>query len=176
MSPLTSLLFVFCFAQSLNLNNTIIHFSISHLGVLEVNGTLDQVEGNAEKIAVDRWHIRGRVSAQNIRTGNASRDKTIQTEQYLNVEKYPYIPFEATLFLDDNNEPHLHVALNLRGIDLNLDFELEVSEGTIVSRPLVISREKIGLDFGGMNALIGDEIEIVIHSVLNHKSIFKRLK
>ncbi len=157
--------------QSSDLSNSKIHFKIGHLGVLKVTGTFDEIEANLEKTGSNSWFSKGNVVVKSIDTGSSSRDKTILTEQYFDANAYPTIPFEATVYIKDKT-PQLTVNLRVRGNDLQLVFELIQKDGWLISKPAKFSRSKIGLDFGGMDTLIGDEVEIIVHSGIRYKSIF----
>ncbi len=150
------------YLQVPNLDHAHISFEISHLGVLKVEGKFNQIQGEFRKEG-GIWMIEGSIDAKSISTGNASRDKTVLTDQYLNADKYPTIPFIAKL--DTSGEGLIMIVeAEVRGLPLEFSVPLEMVENELVSQPVVIDRTSIGLDFGAMDALIGDEITFVIYS------------
>lgn len=151
--------------------NAHVTFEISHMGVLTVEGIIEEIQIKLRRKSKDLWIATGEIDARSIQTGNANRDETIQTEQYLNVKTYPSIPFKATIRKNEL-DLSIKVDLELRGIPVAINSVLEISNGKLVSKPVIISRSEIGLDFGAMDTLIGDEIELVIRPDLNIDDLF----
>lgn len=175
MSTCTTLLLALLSFQQVTLDDAVVHFNLNHLGVLKVKGTFDQVDGSFENVSQNKWGIQGQVKVQSINTGNASRDETVLTEQYFNASSFPYILFKANLFVEDNVLKMI-LDLRIRDVDFQLQTELENVDGELVSKPLRFSRSEIGLDFGMMDTLIGDEVEIMISSGIQYQTIFELLK
>ena len=157
------LLFGACYLQVPSLNHAHVSFELSHLGVLKVEGGFDKITGEFHQEG-EVWMINGHIDVKSINTGNDSRDETVLTEQYLNAEEYPEIPFQAELNLTKGT---LAVEAAIKGLPLKFETRLRKVDDELVSDPVVIDREEIGLDFGTMDTLIGDEITFVIHSGIN---------
>lgn len=151
-----------CF-QSEKLEEVSVAFEITHMGALTVEGSFAQIEAEMTKASATEWKIEGQIDVSSIDTSNNSRDETLLTEQYLNVEEYPVIPFEAQLVLA-GKKVEVVIDLEIRGIQAQLIGELYEEEGKLVSYPMTLDRGEIGLDFGLMDTLIGDEIRVVINS------------
>ncbi len=148
--------------QDSTLENAVVTFEITHMGVLTVEGQFDELNGEMKQIAEGEWLIQGEVDVKSIDTGNATRDETILTEQYLDAENFPTIPFEAKLN-KKNERWTLTIDLRIRGIEFQLEGNLKETE-QLISEPITFKRSDIDLDFGLMDSLIGDEIKIIIDS------------
>ncbi len=149
-----------CYWQVPNLDQAHIDFEVSHLGVLKVEGRFTSIVGEFEK-KDEIWVIYGYIDVGSISTGNDSRDETVLTEQYLNAGEYPEVPFLAEL---DLTKETLSVEATVRGLRLEFETQLKKVNNELVSNPVVIDREEMGLDFGIMDTLIGNDITFVIHS------------
>ena len=164
---------LFCLFYPLQeVKNAHVTFKISHMSVLSVEGNFEEIDVSISRESKHVWIAKGAVVAGSIQTGNTSRDETILTEQYLNVEAYPAMPFEAEI-KRNKEEILMTVNLQIRGIPVTLNSTLELQNGEFVSKPIIISREEIGLDFGAMDSLIGDEIELVIHTQIVVEDLLK---
>lgn len=151
-----------CF-QSQKLEEASVSFEVTHLGALTVEGHFAQIETEMTKVSAAEWRIKGEIDVSSIDTYNDSRDETLLTEQYLNVKEFPTIPFEARLF-SAGKKVEVMIDLEIRGIQTQLIGELYEEEGKLVSQQMTLDRGEIGLDFGLMDSLIGDEIRVVINS------------
>lgn len=154
--------------QGPSLEDAIVSFEISHMGVLTVEGQFDEVRGQIKQASKSEWLIEGEVDVTSIDTGNSTRDETILTEQYLNAESFPTIPFKAQL-TKSSEKMSITIDLKLRGADLQLMGELKEENGKLVSESITFKRSDIGLDFGLMDSLIGDEITINIDSGIKRR-------
>ncbi len=155
------LLLAIGFLQNPSLENAKVTFELTHMGVLKVEGTFDQLTGEIQQVGENEWLIIGQVDVRSIDTDNDSRDETILTEQYLDAENYPTIPFAARL-LRNGELLSVIIDVELRGIDFQLSGELHEEGKELISSPITFKRSEIGLDFGLMDTLIGDEITVVI--------------
>ena len=156
-------LLVFPTAQTPTLKAAKITFEATHMGVLKVEGTFDELKGEVQQVGKGEWLIIGEVTVASLDTDNDSRDETILTEQYLDAENHPTIPFEARLVRREG-QFSVTIDLMLRGIAFQLSGEMLVDDGMLISAPITFSRSEIGLDFGLMDSLIGDEITFMINT------------
>ncbi|WP_420317422.1 YceI family protein [Ekhidna sp.] len=152
--------------------NAHVTFEISHMGVLTVEGSFKEINVQINRVSDNQWIATGEVDASSIQTGNSSRDETILTEQYLNVEEYPTVPFKA-IINRDKRVFQMDVEIEIRGIPVTLKSALEQKNERFVSKTITISRKEIGLDFGAMDSLIGDEIALVIHPRISEKDLIE---
>ncbi|MEP1035655.1 YceI family protein [Ekhidna sp.] len=157
------LLLAFGFVQNPSLENAKITFEVTHMGVLKVEGKFDELTGEIRQVGDNEWRISGEADVRSVDTNNDSRDETILTEQYLDADNFPVIPFEARL-VRKGALFSITIELELRGIGFQLTGELQEEDSILASLPITFKRSDIGLDFGLMDALIGDEITLVIDS------------
>ncbi|MEO9872754.1 YceI family protein [Ekhidna sp.] len=167
MKFLSFLLLGVCFNQTPNLDDAIVTFEISHLGALKVEGQFSDIEGKFER--KDKgWIITGRIDVKSVDTDNSMRDRTILTEQYLNAEENPSIPFVAEIEISEGILI-MSVEAHIRGLPLIFETPLMKVDDELISEPVVIDRESVGLDFGLMDSMIGNEITLVIHSGIKRR-------
>lgn len=166
--PYLFLVLAFGFFQNPPFENAKVFFEVTHMGVLKVEGSFDELTGEVRQVGDSEWLITGEVDVRSIDTDNDSRDETILTQQYLDAENFPVIPFSARL-VHENDQFSVAIDLELRGIGFLLTGELHEENGILVSAPITFKRSEIGLDFGLMDTLIGDEITVKISSGIDSK-------
>ncbi|MEO9482659.1 MAG: YceI family protein [Ekhidna sp.] len=160
---LSLLLFNSVFLQDPSLNKASISFEIMHMGVLKVEGKFDGVSGEIRRLGKNDWVIEGEVDVQSIDTGNAARDQTILGPQYLDVESHPVIPFVAQMKIFEE-KGKITVDLEIRGLKLKICGAVYEVGGKLVSNRIRFKRSDMGLDFGLMDSLVGNEITFIIDS------------
>lgn len=158
----------FCIAQTkiypIDASKSSIAFELTHLGVLKVNGQFRDFSGifvfDDEKLI----QVESKIEVKSIDTEDKSRDQSLVDEGYLNAKEYPFIHFKSVTV--ENNL--ITGMLNIKGVEKNIEtpFHLiknkELFELTISTE---ISRMDFNLDFGAMDALIGDRIQIELKIV-----------
>lgn len=140
--------------------NTTIQFEINHLKLLTVKGAFDDFNGSISKHE-DSWIVSGSIDVGSINTANESRDETLNSEPYLNVSTYPEILFEGAA-LQVLTGFSVAGILTIKDLNETVNFEFIRDGDFLKSNGLVISRKLIGLSFGSMDLLIGDEIQVLI--------------
>lgn len=151
------------FYQSLTLEDAVVSFEISHMGVLTVEGQFNKVRGELTRTSLSEWSISGSLDVSSIDSKNSTRDKTILTEQYLDAGAYPEIPFNAILSQSDE-KILIVIDLSIRGNEFQLTGAMIQKNEKLISEAITFKRSEIGLDFGLMDSMIGDEITLVIDS------------
>jgi len=73
-----------------------IDFSIKHLGIFTVRGTLGAITGTVETTDTSLAGLSLSIDAKGISTNNEQRDAHLKAPDFLNVEQYPTITFEST--------------------------------------------------------------------------------
>ena len=112
----------------------------------------------------------GEIIVESIDTGNTTRDRTILTAPYLNVDEYPTIPFKVRMELS-SDDVAIEIDGQIRGLPFKIESQLVVVDYQLVSLPITLDRKAIGLDFGSMDSLIGNEITLFIHTGLNSEML-----
>lgn len=155
--------------QSSDLSNAYVSFEVSHLGVLTVEGSFSEITGELRQEG-GIWLAEGEIKVESINTGNTTRDRTILTLPYLNEDEYPTIPFKIRMDLS-SDAVAIQIDGQIRGLPFEIASQLVVVDNQLVSLPITVDRKAIGLDFGSMDALIGNEITLVIHTGLKPEMI-----
>jgi polyisoprenoid-binding protein YceI len=75
-----------------------IDFSVRHMGVFTVRGTLGTISGTGTTVDGKLTEASFSVDVTTISTNNDQRDGHLKSADFLNVEKYPTITFVATKF------------------------------------------------------------------------------
>jgi len=73
-----------------------IHFSIKHMGVFTVRGSLGTLTGTAETNDTTLSNVSLSIDVTGISTGNDQRDGHLKSADFLNVEANPTIEFKST--------------------------------------------------------------------------------
>jgi polyisoprenoid-binding protein YceI len=138
-----------------------IDFEVTHLGVLTVNGSFNDFEG-AIGLNGNMVEVSGTIKSVSINTGNTNRDENIRGKAYLNAEAYPEIVYSAigTISGDSVN---IEGPIKLRGVShlakLKCKYVSNLQLGCVTS----IKRSDFKLNFGGMDALIGDIVSVKLN-------------
>jgi polyisoprenoid-binding protein YceI len=108
-------------------------FEIKNFG-LKTYGTFSGLKGSIEfnPKTLNTSQINVSVNAASVNTGNKSRDKHLQEDDYFDVEKYPFISFISTKIIENKPVGHFTVIGNLiiKGNTKSIQFELTVLEST----------------------------------------------
>lgn len=115
--------------------------------------------------------LAGQVSVSSIQTGDKSRDGSLKSDAYLDLANYPYITFFSTEIQYSNNTAIVVGKLKIkdqeRVIQLPLEFSIsEDKQRCSINTSTTIRRSDFLLDFGAMDALVGDEIQVKMEIAL----------
>ncbi|RNC87850.1 MAG: polyisoprenoid-binding protein [Winogradskyella sp.] len=143
----------------IDINASGVSFNVSHLGVLNVQGSFKDFEGELDFKENTLSAIRAVISTQSIFSDDKSRDKTLRSESYLDVDTYPKIEFKSDKIEASSNK--VSGGLTIKNETRPIVLSLQISKSKrIISLSTQISRKKFNLEFGSMNSLIGDIVEI----------------
>ncbi len=145
--------------------NSKIEFTISHLGVLSVDGSFTNFSGTIS-IKDKRWDMSGTIQVNSIFTGNPERDQTIKTEQYMNATNFPEIKFIGS-GIENQDKIKVTGNLTLKKVTRPITFTLSREKKHFIAERFIIKRSEFNLTFGGMDALVGDEIEVKLKMAMN---------
>ncbi len=140
--------------------NSTIEFEVSHLSVLSVKGTFEEFSGIL-LVKGDSLIVSGSIKTRSINTKNDSRDETLRSEPYLDIDNYPEILYEG---MGEQTSSGFLVSgtLSLKNLKTDVSFELIQDKGVFKSREIILSRKRMGLSFDSMDLLIGDEIRVTL--------------
>jgi polyisoprenoid-binding protein YceI len=161
----------------LDLTHSNVTFSVKHMMVTTVRGSLKIADGTLEfdpqRPEASRVSIR--LDAASIDTGAPQRDAHLRSPDFLDAETYPYIEFRSTSVEPDGDDYKIHGDLTIHGVTrpVILDAELggvvanlQGGQRAAFGARTKIDREDFGLTWnvaleqGGW--LVGKEIKIEI--------------
>ncbi|WP_298761419.1 YceI family protein [uncultured Psychroserpens sp.] len=137
-----------------------VEFKVSHLGVLTVNGVFTEFDGEIILNNGNVFMLKGNVYVKSINTNEKARDKILLSEPYLDEKTYPILHFQSSNV--DKASKMIAGELTIKNEKRSIEMPYEILDDQI-DITTRISRKDFNLDFGSMNGLIGDSIEIEIH-------------
>jgi polyisoprenoid-binding protein YceI len=154
-------------------------FTVSHLNVSEVEGRFKGFIGTLESPSKDFNNAKAeiRVASASITTDDATRDKSLKSDDFFDIGKYPEISFKSTSFKKvKDNIYALEGNLTIRDVTKKVKFTalyggtaLDPNGKTIAGFKASgrISRKDYGLKWNKMNAagsaVAGDEVNILLN-------------
>ena len=164
--------------------HTTVTFKVRHLGVTWVRGEFQKVSG---KVRYDRKNPGATkadivIDAASINTRNARRDNHLRTDDFLLVEKHPYLTFKSKSVKNAGSDSlDLIGNLTIRGVTkevvlkmVDISGEVNMPGGTVkmgASATTRINRKDFGVKYnrlieaGGL--VVGNEVHITIDVELN---------
>ena len=158
------------FAQNriikINPKTSRINFNIKHLGVLNVDGKYEDFQGKLVLQNKKVLLVCAKVSVNSINTGDKNRDKTLKGNEYLDFDNFPMFDFNSEISSSDIINGVLRIKEVSKPLKLKYQFSKEKSI-QVLSISTEISRKFFELNFGSMNALMGDKIKVTITININ---------
>ena len=126
--------------------------------MLTVNGSFQEFEGIIE-VKGKQAIVSGSIKSASIATGNAERDATVKDKAYLNVETFPEITFSATGTVSGDSI-NITGPMKLRGVSRTAKLKCEYVSDRQLECAMFIKRSDFKLDFGSMDALVGNDVSV----------------
>jgi polyisoprenoid-binding protein YceI len=158
-------------------------FSVKHMMVSTVRGTLGPVSGTVEYDGKDVASIKADITIDvtKINTGNESRDKDLRGTGFFEVDKYPTMTFKSKRVQPGSaGQFRLVGDLTMHGVtkEVTLDVEgpspaVKVQNGGLkvgATATTKINRREFGLNYNSVieaGAVVGDEVTVTIDIELN---------
>ncbi len=144
-----------------------ISFEVTHLGFLTVEGSFLEFSGKCISNGDSLLSLEGKIKVISINTNDEARDASLKSEGYLDIENFPLITFSSTEITDSAESQlvtgQLKIKDQVRVLKMPLYFNLsEDGKSCSIEATTTISREDFELDFGAMDALVGDEVRMMI--------------
>jgi polyisoprenoid-binding protein YceI len=153
------------------------HFSVKHMMVSTVRGTMGKVTGTIEYDGSSAAGIKADVTVDvtGINTSNDSRDNDLRSPNFFDVAKYPTITFKSKR-VDPAGQGKFKMIgdLTLHGVTKEVTFDVE-GPSAILKQPngqrvgasatTTINRKDFGLAYSRMieaAPVVGDEIQIQV--------------
>lgn len=157
-----------------------IDFTVDHLIFAKVSGSFRRFEGTVENFGDDPTTARAKVVIEisSLRTGNADRDRELQSAEFFDAQRFPHITFQSLrVERADDGRYSLVGALTIRGTErevaLDLDYLGETSTAAGQRREFnargVVERSDFGLDWNDTwaeRAMVGETVTLDLHIVL----------
>ena len=153
-------------------------FKIKYMGILTVNGVFKEVTGTVffDPQNPDSMRAELEIQTRSLDTDHSLRDRSLRSDAFLDVERFPRIRFESRRVVFSGNNTDASAAtgsydvqgeIELYGESFPFDFPIQIVPGskpwdgiTILS-DFSFRRSDVGLSFDSvMGALIGEEVRI----------------
>ncbi len=162
-------------------------FTVKHLMVTNVTGTLGEVSGKVELDDKDvtKSTVMASIDVKGINTKNQKRDDHLRSKDFFDAEKFPAITFKSTK-VEKVSDTKLKVTgdLSMHGITKAVTLDAELTGEVVnpfskvptraVSAATTVSRKDWGLvwnvDIANNGVLVGDEVKIALDIELMKKA------
>jgi polyisoprenoid-binding protein YceI len=158
----------FCSAQTkeytITAEKSRVSFKISHMGLLTVNGKFDDFSGKLIFKSEKLMSITSDIIVESINTKDKNRDKILKSKAYLDADRYPLITFRSNNVSKDS----ITGILKMNNVEKKISMPLEIIKaGREISIKIITTllRKEFKLDFGAMDALVGDEVKIELEII-----------
>lgn len=139
------------------------------MGFLSVEGTFREFEASLilEKDLISQ--VEGEIWVASINTEEPSRDETLLSEGYLDAEQFRSIHFSSSFIDKEISGYTITGTLRIKGeertVTIPCGIIIEQDQSVHLNGKITIKRSTFNLDFGSMDALIGDEIQVSVQLV-----------
>ena len=159
--------------------HSVAEFKVKHMMIANVKGQFAKITGTLtlDESDLADSHIEALIEAASIETRDAQRDAHLKSADFLDVEKFPTLPFKSTrISLVRDGELAVEGDLTIRGVTRKVLFSAEGptppmkdpwgNTRVAVSATTKINRKDFGLTWnaaletGGI--LVGDEVTITL--------------
>ena len=159
--------------------HSVAEFKVKHMMIANVKGQFAKITGTLtlDESDLADSHIEALIEASSIETRDAQRDAHLKSADFLDVEKFPTLPFKSTrISLVRDGELAVEGDLTIRGVTRKVLFSVEGptppmkdpwgNTRVAVSATTKINRKDFGLTWnaaletGGI--LVGDEVTITL--------------
>lgn len=155
-------------AQDINPEESTVDFKIRNMGIRQVTGTFNGIEGtvnfNPNNLSTSSFDVC--IDPASVNTGNKRRDNHLRTADFFDVDKYPGICFKSSQITRTTDGYIATGELTMHGITKSIEipftFESNVLRGSLTLKRLDY---RVGEKTGTFMA--GNDVEINITCVLN---------
>ena len=93
-------------------------FSIVHLGVSHVHGSINGVKGTVDLDSKDvtKSKVTAILDTSTVSTGNEARDKDLKSPNFFDIAKFPTMTFKSTSIVSKNGKLQMIGDLTLNGV------------------------------------------------------------
>ena len=154
-------------------------FLVSHIGFAKVLGSFSNARGQFrfDEGTQELSSVRVVIPTDTVDTRVEARDRHLRSPDFLAVDKYPKMIFEAEgTTLDDNGRGSLSGQLTLLGVTKPVTLEVSWNRSAVSPIPVdgqkpyvlgasargVVLRSEFGMEYGLADLLVGDEVELIL--------------
>ncbi|MFK7857399.1 MAG: YceI family protein [Granulosicoccus sp.] len=167
-------------AQSYTLDpaHTTVAFLVDHVGFAKTLGLFTEVSGSLsfDQETSTVTDIAISVATGSVNTAHEARDKHVRNKDFLNVERFPEMTFNAaSATIDSNGAGEIEGNLTLLGSTQPLTLSVTLNKAerypfghkrfTLgVSASGELNRSDYGMNYGVANSLVGDTVTLIIET------------
>ena len=151
-----------------------IGFSVKHLGVSTVRGTLTGIKGTVtlDEKDITKSTVEAVVDAKTVNTNFEARDKHLKSPEFFNIDVHHTLNFKSTKIVSSGGKTQLIGELTLAGVTKSVTFDLDgpapaqkgqggkIISGFSATGSLSRSNFNFGVKFG--SAILSDEVKFTI--------------
>jgi polyisoprenoid-binding protein YceI len=157
--------------------HTAAHFSVKHMMVSTVRGTLGKVSGTIEYdgTSVESTKADVTIDVTGVDTGNQNRDSDLKSDNFFDVAKYPTVTFKSKRIEPAGQGKFKMIGdLTIHGVTKEVTLDVEGPSAPLKQGPNLrvgasattkMNRRDFGLQYNRMvdiTPVVGDEIQIQI--------------
>jgi polyisoprenoid-binding protein YceI len=150
-----------------------IQFTIRHLGVSNVHGTIGGVKGTVvyDEKNIANSNVTATMDTATVNTGNEGRDKHLKSPDFFDVDKNPTITFKSTAVTKTGGKLQLVGDLTLNGVTKSVTLDLDGPATPMTQRGKTVSgfsatgsikRADFGFGAKFSSPMVGDDVKLVI--------------
>lgn len=156
-------------AQTIELENSVVSFSVSNMAINKVKGTFRGMNGS---INFDLNNVASSVfdvciDAATIDTGNSKRDKHLRNEDFFGVETYPTICFKSSKIVESQRGYIVTGTLSMHGISKTIEIPFTYINNSLKGE-FKVDRFDYKIGEGTGKFMVGKEISIKINATLKY--------
>jgi len=149
-----------------------ISFITEHMGFLKVDGGFSVFSGVIlfDKSDYTKIDANVKIWTNSVNTNNTTRDKSIKSEDFLDAAGFPQMLFKSTdiYLMDENHAMKGNLTIKETTQPIEIPFSIEhLSDSTIkLLGKFAIIRSDYLLDFGPMDGLVSNEVQIAFDVII----------
>ena len=137
------------------------------MAFLTVNGKFTDYEGNLSIHNGKLQSVDCKIIVQSLDSNDKTRDESLMDKAYLDAEIYPFIRFSSTKIVSTGNTSLITGILRIKNREkkVSIPYEMRLSKDRKeiqLRLATELNRKDFGLDFGPMDTLIGENINVDI--------------
>jgi polyisoprenoid-binding protein YceI len=172
-------------AWQIDSNHTAAQFSVKHMMVSTVRGTLGKVTGTVDYDgkSIDSLKVDASIDVNGVNTGQENRDKDLRSPNFFDVAQFPTVTFKSTKVVPAGSGRFKLVGdLTMHGVTKEVALDVDGPSQVLkqpnggqkigASASTTISRKDFGLLYNRMvesAPVVGDEIQIQIDIEANKR-------